>query len=77
MWSLATHQNTSDTREITYVGREPPNFKLLRALEKTRGKWDNDKQFAKIAQKIRKGKSLKSKEFDKVDFYLRKYSQPY
>ena len=48
-------------------------MKFLIALEKTRELWDNDKQFAKIVQKMQKGKNLKRKEFDKVHAHLREY----
>ena len=51
------------------------NMKFLIVLEKTRELWDNDKQFAKIVQKMQKGKNLKRKEFDKVHAHLREYGQ--
>jgi hypothetical protein len=54
---------------------EPANYKLLRALIKTRNNWESDKQFTKIFQKIEKGKSLKRGEFDRVYFMIRETAQ--
>ena len=54
-----------------HMEEEPPHHKLLRALIKTRGNWESDKQFTKILQKIEKGKNLKREEFDRVYVMIR------
>jgi hypothetical protein len=66
---------TNESTYMVYTDQEPLNAKFLRALEKTRILWDNDKQLTKIVQKMQKGKNLKRKEFDKVYFYIREYLQ--
>ena len=58
-----------------FAEEEPLNVKFLRALEKTRSKWCYDKKFAKIVQKMEKGKKLKRSEFDKVYLHIRTYCQ--
>ena len=88
MWHLQTQKSraantaatstykTADTlHETASTGQESLNIRFLKALEKTRGIWDNDKQFKKIVQKMQIGKNLKRKEFDKVHLYLREYCQ--
>ena len=45
--------------------------RFLSTLRKTRGNWDNDKQFTKIIKNIEKGKNLKKNEFEKIYFSLR------
>jgi hypothetical protein len=67
---------TEDTNlEPTPVEKEPENVMFLRALEKTRWKWHNDKKFAKIVKKMEKGKNLKRKEFNEVYTRIRNYCQ--
>jgi len=66
---------TTETTLDLPKAHERANAKFLRALEKTRILWDNDKQFTKIVQKMQKGKNLKRKEFDKVYFYIQEYLQ--
>jgi len=68
-------ETNESTYDMVYTDQEPLNAKFLRALEKTRILWDNDKQLTKIVQKMQKGKNLKRKEFDKVYFYIREYLQ--
>ena len=68
-------ETNESTYEMVYTDQEPLNAKFLRALEKTRILWDNDKQLTKIVQKMQKGKNLKRKEFDKVYFHIREYLQ--
>ncbi len=63
------------TYDMVFTDPEPANLKLLRAVEKTRILWENQKQYAKIVKKMQKGKNLKRKEFDKVHFYIREYLQ--
>jgi hypothetical protein len=63
--------------KLLTLRQEPLNLKFLRALEKTREIWDNDKQFSRIVQKMQKGKNLKREEFDKVHLYLRENCQYY
>lgn len=64
---------TNFSFSVMSVDLEPLNVKFLRALEKTRKLWVNDKQFAKIVKKMEKGKNLKRKEFDKVHTHLQNY----
>jgi hypothetical protein len=59
--------------ELIAKEKEPLNIRFLRVLEKTRSKWYNDKQLAKIVQKMEKGKNLKRKEFDRVYMHIRTY----
>ena len=59
--------------ELMATEKEPLNIRFLRVLEKTRSKWYNDKQLAKIVQKMEKGKNLKRKEFDRVYMHIRTY----
>ncbi len=66
---------TDTTDDMTSIDQEPLNVKFLKAVEKTRAIWDDDRQFRKIVQKMQKGKNLKRKEFDKVHSYLREYCQ--
>ena len=67
---------TEDTNfEPLPVEKELENVMFLRALEKTRLKWHNDKKFAKIVKKMEKGKNLKRKEFDEVYTRIRNYCQ--
>ena len=54
---------------------EPPHYKFLRALVKTRDSWESDKQFTKIFQKLEKGKDLKREEFDRVYVMIRETAQ--
>ena len=54
---------------------EPPHYKFLRALVKTRDSWESDKQFTKIFQKLEKGKDLKREEFDRVYVMIRETVQ--
>ena len=80
MWRLQPTKinmaSVTQARLLT-LSQEPLNIKFLRALEKTRAIWDNDKQFTKIVQKMQKGENLKRKEFDKVHLYLREYCSHY
>jgi len=57
------------------IQEETINAKFLKALKKTRKNWENDKKFAKIVQKMKKGKNLKRKEFDRLYFLLREKGQ--
>jgi hypothetical protein len=59
--------------ELIATEKESLNIKFLRVLDKTRSKWYNDKQLAKIVQKMEKGKNLKRKEFDRVYTHIRTY----
>jgi hypothetical protein len=61
--------------ELMTAEEEPLNVKFLRALEKTRSMWYNDKQLAKIIKKMERGKNLKRKEFDKVYMHIRTHCQ--
>jgi hypothetical protein len=63
------------TNELMPLEEEPLNAKFLRALKKTRAMWYNDKQLAKIIQKMERGKNLKRKEFDKVYMHIRTHCQ--
>ncbi len=69
-----TWENTQ-IHDIVFTDPEPANLKLLRAVEKTHILWNNEKQYTKIVQKMKKGKNLKKKEFDKVHFYIQEYLQ--
>jgi hypothetical protein len=60
---------------LTPVDKETEKAMFLGVLEKTRSKWYNDKQFAKIVQKMEKGKRLKGKDFEKVYVHIRDYCQ--
>ncbi len=42
--------------------------RFLETLNKRKSKWQNDKEFAKIIEKMEKGKNLKKKEFTKVQW---------
>ena len=64
-----------DNNELMSAKEEPLNVKFLRALEKTRSMWYNDKQLAKIIKKMERGKNLKRKEFDKVYMHIRTHCQ--
>lgn len=61
--------------ELMPAEKVSENVMFLRVLEKTRSKWDNDKKFAKIVQKMEKGKKLRGKEFEQVYTYIRNYGQ--
>ena len=71
--------NTPETSENSYdfifAEKEPLNIQFLRVLQKTRSKWCYDKKFAKIVQKMEKGKKLKRREFDKVYLHIHTYCQ--
>jgi hypothetical protein len=60
-------------RELIAIEKESLNIRFLRVLEKTRSNWYNDRQFAKIVQKMKQGKNLKRKEFDRVYMHIRTY----
>jgi hypothetical protein len=49
---------------------DPLNDRFLETLRKTQSNWQNDKEFAKIVEKMEKGKNLKQKEFSKVQWIL-------
>ena len=76
MWSPHSKNvkavNITQAKLLSII-QEPLNVKFLRALEKTRSKWNNDKQFTKIVEKMKKGKNLKRKEFETVYLCLREY----
>jgi hypothetical protein len=59
--------------DVVSEGKEPLNVQFLKALERTRSMWDSDDQFAKIVQKLQKGKKLKRKEFEKVYLHIHTY----
>jgi hypothetical protein len=49
---------------------EPPNDRFLETLINNRASWKNEKELAKIVNKMQRGKSLKKKEFAKVHWVL-------
>jgi hypothetical protein len=61
--------------DFIFAEKEPLNVQFLRVLQKTRSKWCYDKKFAKIVQKMEKGKKLKRKEFDQVYLHIHTYCQ--
>ena len=71
--------NNSEIAENSYdfifAEKEPLKIQFLRVLQKTRSKWCYDKKFAKIVQKMEKGKKLKRKEFDQVYLHIHAYCQ--
>jgi hypothetical protein len=48
------------------VKHELASDRFLETLRKSKSKWQNDKEFAKIVEKMEKGKNLKKKEFSRV-----------
>ena len=46
------------------------NALVLKAVTKDRKYWQHDKEFAKIVEKMKKGKKLKKKEFAKIHWFL-------
>jgi hypothetical protein len=72
---VANNDELEGTNELMTAEEEPLNVKFLRALEKTRSMWYNDKQLAKIIKKMERGKNLKRKEFDKVYMHIRTHCQ--
>jgi hypothetical protein len=82
-----TVEQTNEIEAGTACEAEDSNSKLmpidkgsektlfLGALQKTRSQWYNDKKFAKIVQKMEKGKKLKGKEFEQVYTRIRNYCQ--
>ena len=64
-----------DNFDLNPIEEVSENAMFLRVLEKTRSRWDNDKKFSKIVQKMEKGKKLKGKEFEKVYMHIRNYCQ--
>lgn len=82
-----TVEQSNEIEAGTACEAEDSNFKLipidkgsentlfLRVLEKTRSEWYNDKKFAKIVQKMEKGKKLRGKEFEQVYMHVRNYCQ--
>lgn len=51
--------------------QEQLSIKFLKALEKTRTRWANEKQYAEIIKKMEQDQNLKEKEFATVYFLLR------
>jgi hypothetical protein len=43
---------------------------LLNVLIKNREEWKHNKEFAKIVEKMKKGKQLKKKEFSKIHWFI-------
>jgi len=43
---------------------------FLNVLIKNREDWKHNKEFAKIVEKIQKGKQLKKKEFTKIHWFI-------
>ena len=73
--AVATCKTDEANFELIPNEKEQENAMFLSVLKKTRSKWYNDKQFAKIVKKMEKGKKLKRKEFDKVFMHIRNYCQ--
>ncbi len=71
---LPESETTDQDCDMASDDEEPLN-KFLRVLERTRAIWDDDKQFTKIIEKMKKGKNLKRKEFDRVHSYIRNSCQ--
>jgi len=59
--------------DVVFEGKEPVNMQFLRALENTRSMWDSDEKLTKIVQKLKKGKNLKRKEFERVYLHIHTY----
>jgi hypothetical protein len=59
----------------TFRTRKPTDVdvKFLSAFKRTRRLWSDEKQFTKVVRKMQQGKSLRTSEFYKVQYYLRKY----
>ena len=73
--AVAICETENSNLELISMEKEPENAMFLRILKKTRSRWYNDKQFAKIVRKMEKGKKLRGKEFDKVYMHIRNYCQ--
>jgi len=52
------------------VKLEQQNALFLNAIIKKRESWKHNKEFAKIVEKMQKGKNLKKKEFTKIHWFL-------
>ncbi len=59
--------------DLMSICQEELAVRFLRVLERKRASLKDDKQFAKIIQKMERGKNLKRKEFAKVYFLLREW----
>lgn len=49
---------------------EQQNALFLNAIIKNREDWKHNKEFAKIVEKMQKGRNLKKKEFAKIHWFL-------
>jgi len=52
------------------VQLEQQNALFLNVLIKNREDWKNNKEFAKIVEKMQKGKHLKKNEFTKIHWFI-------
>ena len=66
-------ETAEDPCEFAPLEKVSLNVQFLKALENTRSMWDSDEKFMKIVQKMKKGKSLKRKEFERVYLHIHTY----
>ena len=52
------------------VKLEQQNARFLNVIMKNRKDWKYNKEFAKIVEKMQKGKNLKKKEFFKIHWFI-------
>jgi hypothetical protein len=55
---------------VKYMQLEQQNARFLNILIKNREDWKHNKDFAKIVEKMQKGKQLKKKEFTKIHWFI-------
>jgi hypothetical protein len=52
------------------VQLEQQNARFLNVILKNREDWKHNKEFAKIVEKMQRGKHLKKKEFTKIHWFI-------
>jgi hypothetical protein len=55
---------------VKSVELEQQNARFLTVLLKNRRDWKHNKEFAKIVEKMQRGKHLKKKEFTKIHWFI-------
>ena len=55
---------------VKCVELEQQNARFLNVIMKNRKDWKYNKEFAKIVEKMQKGKNLKKKEFSKIHWFI-------